>query len=298
MREGYYLTPGHHKQFLDLLRDNPHGASMPGQFIGDTNYALVPYKCNAAVPAHGVMRVTGATLDSDNGARLDTAQPNATLQRFYLVNLGQDGEPDGLGNYYGAGTWLHHGGHVLYDTANVPAYGETWGPASGVWTITKNRWGFNIIGGNAGSGATSRTLAQQHIVNQLAGKPDASIASGSSGTVSVWAGTSGSEADTSLNVTAWCLGAAVIQGQWVKLNWIHGAWHIGPELTNEQFGKPDSNIAKGASGTVSIWNGAGGSEADSGINVTAWAKGTAVTSGKFVVLGNMNGVWYVAKWET
>lgn len=62
-------------------------------------------------------------------------------------------------------------------------------------------------------------------------------------------------------------------------------------------GKADSAIAKGSSGTVSIWIGAGGSESDSTWDVTAYARGAAITSGKIVTVDFINGVPYVGCWE-
>ena len=63
-----------------------------------------------------------------------------------------------------------------------------------------------------------------------------------------------------------------------------------------RIGKPDANIAKGASGTVSLW---GGSPlADTGDNVTAKALGAAVTSAKYVTLFYVEGVLYCGCWES
>lgn len=61
------------------------------------------------------------------------------------------------------------------------------------------------------------------------------------------------------------------------------------------IGKPDANIAKGASGTVSIWE--DDSSADSGDNVTAKALGAAVTSAKWVTVWKLGTTYYVAPWE-
>jgi type II secretory pathway component PulJ len=55
-------------------------------------------------------------------------------------------------------------------------------------------------------------------------KPDADIAKGSSGTCSVYAG----EVDTTINVTAKALGAAVKSGKWCTA-WVDpaGHWYVG-----------------------------------------------------------------------
>lgn len=62
-------------------------------------------------------------------------------------------------------------------------------------------------------------------------------------------------------------------------------------------GKADGAISKGSTGAVSIWMGAGGSEADTSMNITCRAYGAAITSGKIVVVWFESGVWYVGPWE-
>ena len=62
------------------------------------------------------------------------------------------------------------------------------------------------------------------------------------------------------------------------------------------IGKPDSGIAKGSSGTVSLWHRS--TEADSTINLTAKALGAAVTSGLWVSVSRVRGGQiYAAPWE-
>lgn len=61
------------------------------------------------------------------------------------------------------------------------------------------------------------------------------------------------------------------------------------------LGKTDASHAKSASGTVSVWAGTPGSESDTGTNITAYNKFSAVASGKFVwVLNNGDGYYLVA----
>jgi hypothetical protein len=141
--------------------------------------------------------------------------------------------------------------------------------------------------GRLGGSATTRPAAL--------GKADATIASGTSGTVSVWTGQPASLADSGENVSAYALDPGIIEGQWVYLTWIGGGWYAWPFLTNEAIGKADANIAKGASGTISIYRGA--TPSDTGINISAKALGAAVTANKWVSLAAVHGQWYVAPWE-
>lgn len=207
---------------------NGPGGEGPGVLIPqDRQLAWVNYKCTAACPAHGVMRITGAALNSNNWPTLTTVKPDTTFARWYLVNGPNDAVDGGDSYYYGVGTYLWHGGQVLYDTGNTPAYGETWGPIAAQWYVTKNRWGFNINGGNAGSGSTSRTGAIQHIVNHVLGKTNASHAKSASGTVNLYTGTLGSETQvTSMTVTAYNRFAAVASGKWVHCSWVNGGFDL------------------------------------------------------------------------
>lgn len=177
-----------------------------------------------SIPAYAVMRVTGVNSTYKIPWEvLNVAKPNTTLQRFYLVN----GPVACQANGNGLGTYLWDSSFILYDTGNTPAIGETWGPQDGTWTIKKNRWGFNILGGNTGSGATSRTVAVQHIVNHVLGKTNASHAKSASGTVNLYTGTLGSETQvTSMTVTAYNRFAAVASGKWVHCSWVNSGWDL------------------------------------------------------------------------
>lgn len=68
-------------------------------------------------------------------------------------------------------------------------------------------------------------------------------------------------------------------------------------LVTNLKGKPDSNISKGSTGTVSIWMGAQGAEAVTEYDITCSALYAAVTASKGVVVWFESGVWYVGPWE-
>ncbi len=61
------------------------------------------------------------------------------------------------------------------------------------------------------------------------------------------------------------------------------------------LGKADADIAKGSSGTVSIYGTS--SETDVTCNLTCKALGAAITAAKWVTVENINGIWYVGPWE-
>lgn len=78
-----------------------------------------------------------------------------------------------------------------------------------------------------------------------------------------------------------------------------GKWgliHIG-SWVGAMLGKTDSSHAKGASGTISVYSGAEGSEVDTGVNVTAYNRFAAVSSGKWVIVLSILGRLYLVAAE-
>ena len=59
------------------------------------------------------------------------------------------------------------------------------------------------------------------------------------------------------------------------------------------IGKTDGAIDKGSSGTVNVYNGTAGSEADSGSTITAYNPFADVADGKWVAALQINGQWYL-----
>lgn len=224
MPDGFFLTPDY-KARIDALLRRGAGGFVPPQDLGSVNYDIVPYKCSAAVPAHGVMRVTGVTLDTDNQPRLDTAQPNSTLQRFCLVNLPQDGEDGGDGFYYGAGTWLTNALHVLYDSNDgTPANGEGWGPKAGQWSLAKWRCGFQISGGRVGTGSEARVIAHQTTVHEVYCQTNAAIAKGGTGAVTIYDGVDASTLMTLTGVKNKFASLAISKKAIAR--WFGGSWYL------------------------------------------------------------------------
>lgn len=174
------------------------------------------------IPAYGVMRVTGAELKA--GLPLITvAKPSTAFQRLYLVNgptrVGSEAQARGVG------TWLTDdlGGYVLYESG-TPAYGESWGPKAGQWSLAKWRYGFTIVGGLAGTGAGIRVVAKQEPVNAFIGVTDSSVSKGSTGTISIY---DGNDADTSDNMASVANRYADVgSGKKVDVSWRGGKWYM------------------------------------------------------------------------
>lgn len=161
----------------------------------DQNYSRVWFKnsYSGTIPKYGVMRVTGTTA-VDNFYFLNCDQPDSTYRWLYLVNGFEDVPQNG----YGWGTWLWHGGQVLYNGA-TPAVGERWGPVASQWYLQQHRPGFWVFGGNDTN--LTATVAVQIPPGEVRVKNDtgSAVAAGSTGTFGIYGGSAGTT-DTGLEV--------------------------------------------------------------------------------------------------
>lgn len=173
------------------------------------------------IPAHGVMRVVSMDT-SPNDFHL-VEKPNSSFKCRYLVN-NDDPIP---ANRFGNGTWLEKSGRVLYnDASGTPATDEEWGAKENQWSLQKNRPGFLITGGSTSTGGVFKTRAKQHIVTGLKGKSSGNISKGSTGSVNIYMGASGSEAATEYFIPCRALGAAITADKWT-VAWLEsGVWYV------------------------------------------------------------------------
>lgn len=112
---------------------------------------------------------------------------------------------------------------ALYDTG-TPVNGETWGPKPGQWTLSKGYPGFVVLGV---IDATKKIMAvRPEEITTLRGKTDSTHSKGVSGTVSVYAGVTGSESDTTWDITAYNRFATVASGKWVWCAWAGTGWDL------------------------------------------------------------------------
>lgn len=182
----------------------------------------VPFRNDSSgsetVPAYGVMRVTGS-VDIDGVEHVTVAKPNTDFKRKYLVN-GPTAVPY---NETGKGTWLEEADWVLYDDANTPAIGESWGPSDGSWKLKKWRYGFTIVG-NPSGGATDIVRAWQEEINEFIGKTDSTHNKNSQGTISIYDGNLADTTDNMASVENKF--ANVSSSKWVQVRWNAGKWHL------------------------------------------------------------------------
>lgn len=198
----------------------PPGRKRP---LAQRDYNTVTFRNDYAgtVPAYGVLRVTGL-VSSDDVQVYKVDRPDTSFARLYLVN----GPEDVAQNAFGWGTWLWHADWVLYDDADTPAFGESWGPQASSFKLKKWRYGFTIWGAATG-GSTDRVMASQMWVNEFLCKSDSSITAGSTGTVSVY---DGNNADTTINVSSVRnrTGLTWDSSKWGIAYWLGGEWKAEP----------------------------------------------------------------------
>jgi len=182
----------------------------------------LPFRNDASetVPAHAVVRITGAVLAEDRRTVLTGEQPGSTFARIYGVN---SATPVGAGRR-GALT-LNGPAFAIYDNG-PPAAGEGWGPKPGSWKLHRGYYGFSIQGGvNTEKGIA---LAMLSPIDHLEGKASGSISADGTGTVDVWTGENPG-ADTTWNVMAWNrydTAAAISSGKRVGCSWNGNVWVV------------------------------------------------------------------------
>ncbi|MBL8825632.1 MAG: hypothetical protein JNM18_01515 [Planctomycetaceae bacterium] len=118
-----------------------------------------------SVPGFGVMRCTGTTSLAGR-LSLTMQEPNDTFERWYYVN-GPTPVPSGR---FGQCRVLNAADAAAYPVLfaqglGTPVPGESWGPASGEWSLRPQRYGFTIIGQPEGQ----RVFARQHEVIAVEG---------------------------------------------------------------------------------------------------------------------------------
>ncbi len=104
------------------------------------------------IPSWGVVEITGVTNPSAGRVILQVQRPT-TASATEVAVCGPLAIAVGK---FGVCS-LDMPAFALYDTAATPANGEAWGTQANLFTLLKNNTGFTVLGGNTGSGATSRT---------------------------------------------------------------------------------------------------------------------------------------------
>lgn len=170
------------------------------------------------VPAFGVVRLTGVVVLEQARVVLTGAKPNAFGCQYQCAINGPT--PVAAGKF---GVCTQQGAvPALFEVSDgTPAAGERWGPRDAGWKLRKNTGGFAVVGvTNSGASGPALVLVQPAPMLAFVGKTDASHAKSSTGTISIYAGTLGSESDTGVNMTGvFNRFADVDSGKWVRCEW-------------------------------------------------------------------------------
>jgi hypothetical protein len=181
---------------------------------------IVKNGASEEIPPGAVMAIS-SVQDRDGQAVVTVIKPTATFARQYLVN-----SPIAIANNSSAEGYvgfLEDGGYVYYNSG-TPATGEEWGVTSGQWYLTQNRPGFVVTNETTTFNSKNLVWAKGYLVQQVLGKPNAGISLNNSGTINIYGGTPGSEATTSLTVSAFYKTGpdALTTSNWVTVGWLHG----------------------------------------------------------------------------
>jgi hypothetical protein len=176
---------------------------------------------SVSIPAHGVVEVTGSSVDVKGRVILQVQRPSATCINpdllmvcgLFPIGVGKTGR---VTNVYPA--------FALY-TTDSPAVGQVWGSEANSFLLALGCAGFTIIGGSDSS--VVRVVKAGYSV---IGKLDGTLSKGSSVAMSIWKGAGGSETDSTLNVTVydWLLatGQTIASGIKVKAEFVNGVLYV------------------------------------------------------------------------
>jgi len=145
------------------------------------------------VPAFGVMAVTGGNRTMLE-PYLTIAKPSTTFRRRYVVNGDLAVEDGAFGYCYERGSV-----EVLYDSG-TPAVGEGWGPKPDQWTLSKFYPETATVAGITNS-SSKVMLAEWKQITECWGNVTGNVSQGTTGNVTLYAGTFGSEASIGITIS-------------------------------------------------------------------------------------------------
>lgn len=157
------------------------------------------------------------------------AKPNTEFKRRYLINWYAAVPPENAGFPfgYGLGTFATDQMQCRLDVDGGldPVIDAEWGPKNDSWDLWRDRPGFFAYGGKVAlADAGSSGIFHQKMTETVIGKIGSTVASGATGTVTVWSGASfatlASTGQDIAGATNW--GPEATIGDWVNVSWPHG----------------------------------------------------------------------------
>lgn len=180
------------------------------------------------IPEYAVMRVKD---ESPRGEQCvtDVEKPSATFSRMYLLNT-----KPALGEaQFGKAALTQPYMLALYDDAETPAYGDTWGAKPTSWKLTKGYPGFTVIGVHS---STDKTVWVQPDlpISRLLGRTTAAVVAGTVTTdYEIMLGTRGSDTATTFDPPSAFSVRGIDDDKDVLLLWLPGGWEMIPLDCND-----------------------------------------------------------------
>lgn len=219
-------TPRGMQRIVDVVR---HVERSPGYSLnpgprnsGSSSELWLPFENNtgSTVPGNSLLRVTGLTL-SEGVPILAIAKASTTFGREWAVTANRD-VPSGE---FGVATLANLPVRLAYDSTQSPAAGETYGPKPDSFVSWENYPGFICLG--IVDSTNHIMLATREEPPFYLCKADSSISKGSTGTASLYVGASGSETDSTVNITSCrALWGAIATSKWCGVSFVNGVPYI------------------------------------------------------------------------
>lgn len=175
-----------------------------------------------SVPAHGVVKITGIEEVSD-GRLVLIAERSDSYGSQYSHALNSRAEvPAGA---YGACTF-ETPAWAFFEGGEDPEVGQLWGPLPDSFALSKDVGGFQVVGGRGELEASIVQVVRAPLL-RIVGKTDAAHNKGQFGTVSIYRGALGQEADTQHDLEdVYNRFADVEADRWVTAAWTGEGWEL------------------------------------------------------------------------
>lgn len=176
------------------------------------------------IPAWGLVEITGSTQIQDR-LIYNVDRPDEDAALLIAVNGPRPIRANGYGRITQDWPAL-----CLYDDADTPAVGETWGSSEDSFKLTKDNNGLIVVGDPLTDPANIVPVTALSGGRTLLGKLDEELTNGSFATMSVWTGPAGTSADTGIDVTVydWLLSqGSIASGKKIMAHWADNAYYVG-----------------------------------------------------------------------
>ncbi len=153
------------------------------------------------IPAGAIMRVTGTKIINSGHVVLTVDQPNSYGDTgTCMINGNVPVAPTASGVLYN-GACTRTGIVVgYYDSAQTPAFGQSWGPVASSWKFTQNSGGWQCLGPPTNPTLNYALFSPLPFTRFYGKNAGSQIALNGSGAINIYSGRMGSQADSGFTV--------------------------------------------------------------------------------------------------